>query len=61
MARPVYFANTAPAAFSAHEVRARPPGCGRWFPGARWYDLLHSEVYLRLLADPADAWAASWR
>jgi predicted AAA+ superfamily ATPase len=35
-----------------------PRGTGKstWlrqaFPGARWYDLLHSEVYLRLLAEP---------
>jgi predicted AAA+ superfamily ATPase len=37
-----------------------PRGTGKstWlrqaFPGARWYDLLHSDVYLRLLADPAE-------
>jgi predicted AAA+ superfamily ATPase len=36
-----------------------PRGTGKstWlrqaFPQARWYDLLHSEVYLRLLAEPA--------
>jgi predicted AAA+ superfamily ATPase len=36
-----------------------PRGTGKstWLrqalPGARWYDLLHSEVYLRLLADPS--------
>jgi predicted AAA+ superfamily ATPase len=35
-----------------------PRGTGKstWlrqaFPGARWYDLLHSEVYLRLMAEP---------
>lgn len=37
-----------------------PRGTGKstWLrqalPGARWYDLLHSEVYLRLLSDPAE-------
>ena len=36
-----------------------PRGTGKstWLrqvlPGARWYDLLHSDVYLRLLADPS--------
>jgi len=36
-----------------------PRGTGKstWlrqrFPNARWYDLLHSEDYIRLLADPA--------
>jgi len=37
-----------------------PRGTGKstWLrqamPGARWYDLLHSDVYLRLLADPSE-------
>jgi len=37
-----------------------PRGTGKstWLrqtlPAARWYDLLHSDVYLRLLADPAE-------
>ena len=37
-----------------------PRGTGKstWLrhvlPGACWYDLLHSEVYLRLLADPSE-------